>query len=54
MNSSRLPLGVEFNILDLSVTPGKRLATSLPAKLSDISAVPPEGMPERKIELSTG
>ena len=54
MSSSRLPLGVEFNILKLSVTPGERLSTPLPAKLSEIRTIPTEGAPERKIELSMG
>jgi len=51
-SSSRLPLGAEFNILKLPVTQGERLATPLPARLSDIRTIPTEGVPERKIELS--
>ena len=52
MGSSRLPLGAEFNVLKLSVTEGERTAAPLPAKLSDVRAIRPEGSPERKIELS--
>ena len=50
--TSRLALGVEFNILKLQVTQGARGATPLPAKLSEIRAIPTAGVPERKIELS--
>ncbi len=52
MSSSRLPLGAEFNVLKLSVTKGARLATPLPAKLSEIRPIRTEGAAERKIELS--
>ena len=52
MSSSRLPLGAEFNVLKLSVTQGERLATQLPARLSEIRTISTEGVPERKIELS--
>ena len=52
MSSARLPHGAEFNVLKLQVTQGERLTTTLPVKLSEIRTIAPEGMPERKIELS--
>ena len=52
MGSSRLPLGVAFNVLKLSVTAGERVATTLPAALSDVKPIRTEGAAERKIELS--
>lgn len=50
--SSRLPLGVEFNVLKLSVTAGERIVAKLPATLSKVSAIPIQGATQRKIELS--
>ena len=50
--SSRLPLGVEFNVLKLSVTAGERIVAKLPATLSKVSAIPLKGATQRKIELS--
>ena len=50
--SSRLPLGVEFNVLKLSVTAGERIVAKLPATLSKVSAIPLPGATQRKIELS--
>ena len=50
--SSRLPLGVEFNVLKLSVTAGERIVAKLPATLSKVSAIPTQGATQRKIELS--
>jgi blue copper oxidase len=50
--SSRLPLGVEFNVLKLSVTAGERIVAKLPATLSKVSAIPLQGATQRKIELS--
>ncbi len=52
MSSSRLPLGAEFNILKLSVTDGKRVATALPEVLSEVRAIRSEAAPKRKIQLS--
>ncbi len=52
MGSSRLPLGLEFNILKLVVTAGERVVARLPATLSQVKAIRTEGAPERKIELS--
>ena len=54
MTSSRLPLGAEFIVLKLALAQGERLATPLPAKLSEIRTIATEGLPERKIELSMG
>ncbi len=50
--SSRLLLGVEFNVLKLSVTAGERIVAKLPATLSKVSAIPLQGATQRKIELS--
>ena len=52
MGSSRLPLGVAFNVLKLSVTASERLVATLPATLSEIKPIRTEGALERKIELS--
>ena len=52
MGSSRLPLGVAFNVLKLSVTAGERVVATLPAALSDVKPIRTEGAAERKIELS--
>ncbi|MDO9259993.1 MAG: multicopper oxidase domain-containing protein [Polaromonas sp.] len=54
MSSSRLPLGLEFNILKLSVTAGERVVAKLPATLSQVKPIPTEGATQRKIELSMG
>lgn len=52
MDSPRLPLGVEFNVLKLSVTAGERIVAKLPATLSKVSAIPTQNATKRKIELS--
>ncbi len=52
MGSSRLPLGMAFNVLKLSVAAGDRVVAQLPASLSQITPIRTEGAPERKIELS--
>ncbi len=52
MSSSRLPLGMAFNVLKLSVTTGERLVAKLPPTLSQVMAIRTEGAMERKIELS--
>jgi suppressor of ftsI/bilirubin oxidase len=54
MSSSRLPLGVEFNVLKLSVKAGDRVVAKLPATLSQIKPIRTEGAAQRKIELSMG
>ncbi|WP_096698851.1 multicopper oxidase family protein [Polaromonas sp. AER18D-145] len=54
MSSSRLPLGLEFNILKLSVTAGERVVAKLPATLSQIKPIATSGAAQRKIELSMG
>ena len=52
MSSSRLPMGLEFNVLKLVVTAGEHVVTNLPVTLSQVNAVAIEGATERKIELS--
>ena len=52
MSSSRLPMGLEFNVLKLTVTAGEHVLTKLPSTLSQVSPIPIEGVTERKIELS--
>ena len=52
MSTSQLPLGLEFNVLKLSVTAGERVVARLPATLSQITAIRTDGARERKIELS--
>ena len=52
MGSSRLPLGLAFNVLKLSVTAGERVVAKLPATLSQVKPIRTEGAAERKIELS--
>ena len=54
MGSSRLPLGMAFNILKLSVVAGERVIAKPPETLSQIKPIGIEGAPERKIELSMG
>nr|MDP2192894.1 multicopper oxidase domain-containing protein [Rhodoferax sp.] len=54
MSSSRLPLGLEFNVLKLSVTAGERVVAKLPATLSQVKPIRTEGAAQRKIELSMG
>jgi blue copper oxidase len=54
MGSSRLPLGMAFNVLKLSVVAGERIIAKLPETLSKIKPISSEGVPERKIELSMG
>ncbi|GAB3478547.1 multicopper oxidase family protein [Polaromonas eurypsychrophila] len=54
MSSSRLPLGLEFNILKLSVTAGERIVAKLPTTLSQVKPIPTGGAAQRKIELSMG
>ena len=51
-SSSRLDMGVEFNILKLVVAAGERVPATLPATLSQINAIRTEGAMRRKIELS--
>jgi blue copper oxidase len=52
MSTSRLPLGMAFNILKLSVTAGERVPPAMPATLSQIKAISTVGATARKIELS--
>jgi blue copper oxidase len=52
MGSSRLPLGMSFNVLKLSVTAGDRIVAKLPATLSKVEPIRTEGASERKLELS--
>jgi blue copper oxidase len=52
MGSSRLPMGVDFNILKFSVTTGPRLPLALPKTLSQVKVINLVGAMERKIELS--
>ena len=54
MGSSRLPLGMAFNILKLSVVAGDRVIAKPPETLSKIKPMGLEGAAERKIELSMG
>ncbi len=52
MSSSRLLMGLEFNVLKLIVTAGEHVITNLPVTLSQVMAIAIEGATERKIELS--
>ena len=52
MGSSRLPLGMAFSVLKLSVVAGERVIAQPPETLSQIKPIGIEGAPERKIELS--
>ncbi len=52
MSTSRLPMGMAFNILKLSVTVGDRLIPALPTMLSQVKAISTDSATERKIELS--
>lgn len=52
MSTSRLPLGMAFNVLKLSVTTGERVIAKLPSTLSQIVPINTEGAPQRKIKLS--
>lgn len=54
MGSSRLPLGMAFNVLKLSVVAGERVVAKLPEALSHIKPIDIAGAAERKIELSMG
>ena len=54
LGSSRLPLGLGFNLLKLSVTAGERVVAKLPETLSKISPIRTEGATERRMELSMG
>ena len=54
MSSSRLPLGLAFNVLKLSVTAGERVVAKLPVTLSQVNVIRTETATERKIELSMG
>ena len=54
MSSSRLPLGLAFNILKLSVTTGERVVAKLPTTLSQVKPIATSGAAQRKIELSMG
>ena len=52
MSSSRLPMGLEFNVLKLVVTAGEHVVTNLPVTLSQVNAINIDRATERKIELS--
>ena len=52
MGTSRLPLGIAFNVLKLLVGAGTQLAAKIPTTLSQIISIRTEGAVERKIELS--
>ena len=52
MESARLPLGVAFNLLKLTVAAADRVVTPLPATLSVVRPISLERAVERKIELS--
>ena len=52
MGTSRLPLGMEFNILKLSVAKGDRVLSKLPAALSEVKPIRTVSATQRKIELS--
>ena len=52
MGTSRLPLGILFNVLKLSVSTGTRLQARIPMTLSKVIPIRTDGAPERKIELS--
>ena len=54
MGLSRLPPGMAFKVLKLSVTVGDRVAAKVPATLSKVGAIRTENATERKIELSMG
>ncbi len=54
MGSSRLPQGIAFNILKLSVVAGQRVVSTPPEMLSQIKPIGIESASERKIELSIG
>ena len=54
MGSSRLPPGMAFNVLKLSVVAGERIIAKLPETLSTIKPIGIEAATERKIELSMG
>jgi blue copper oxidase len=54
MSTSRLPMGMAFNILKLSVIAGDRVPPAVPTTLSKIKAINADGATERKIELSMG
>ena len=52
--SSRLPQGMGFNLLKLSVIAGERVVVKPPEMLSKIGPIRTEGATERKMELSMG
>ena len=52
MGTSRLPLGMKFNILKLSVAKGDRVLSKLPAALSEVKPIRTVSATQRKIELS--
>ena len=52
MSSTRLPMGMAFNILKLSVIAGERVTPVMPTTLSEVKAISISGATERKIELS--
>ena len=54
MSSSRLPLGMAFNVLKLNVVAAERILAKLPETLSKINPISLEGALQRKIELSMG
>lgn len=54
LDSSRLPLGLGFNLMKLSVIAGERVVAKPPETLSKISPIRTEGATERKMELSMG
>ena len=52
MSSTRLPMGMAFNILKLSVAAGDRVSPAMPTTLSEVKAIRTGGATVRKIELS--
>jgi blue copper oxidase len=52
MGSSRLALGLEFNVLKLSVTAGERVLANVPGTLSQVKPIRTDGARQRNIELS--
>ena len=54
MGLSRLPPGMAFKVLKLSVGAGDRVVAKVPATLSKVGAIRTENATERKIELSMG
>ena len=52
VSASRLPMGMAFNIMKLSVIAGDRVITTMPTTLSQVKSIGTNGLTERKIELS--